>query len=185
MRILLIASGKCGSNALAEALCDHHSLTLINEPFNWSYDDRPDLNVFNVPNNSLVKIIPSANQYPQADFEDWYDFIDWFTCEFDEVYVLDRVNKAEQLMSVLHAHKTGQWSGKYEFAPFTMYKEDTPIIEDFFFISKMIKYCSLGADHDIKYEHLFNVDSAISYSALPIKGLYDKYFNPSLKHMIV
>ena len=192
MKILILASGKCGSSALLSALAEAYSIEPVSEPFNYNlqkevlrklnnegaiyyeYSTRtPHINFdsTNPRNDIVVKCIPAYGQFPG-----WKDFLPlkvnkanmtkFFVdlCKkFDKVIILSRENKAKQLVSVIHAHKFNTWGGSYKTKRFSLEESDIDQIEDFFNIEDILTKISKHLNIEILlYEKLFNEDKSIS-----------------------
>lgn len=131
MKILIIASGRCGSSQLQLALHKELQLPWCSEPFNT------DLKASEIPyqngrltlpqirkpkGEGIVKIC--AHKYvtfKQRDrIERWPDYRDpipfyvKFAHEFDLVICLDRKDEGARILSALHALKHNTWYGKYK-----------------------------------------------------------------------
>lgn len=217
MKVLILASGKCGSSGLLQAIAVGNSLEPISEPFNWdlqnevlaklasegkvffTYNDPTphiNFNPLEPRNNIVVKCIPAYKQFPgfneslpnrinKANMTKF--FID-LSKKFDKTIIISRENKAQQLFSVLHAHKYNTWGGPYEIKPFLLEKSDIEQIEDFFNIQDILVKISKHLNIDIiSYENLFNSEREVSKKEYSKVGdnnfelLYDKYFHPKHK----
>lgn len=86
MRVLVIATIRCGGTYFAETIANNHNLDYIHEP---KYKNLGATN----KNNVVVKILTHA---PFTDIEE----IVKYSKNFDRIYVLDRKDKEEQLRSV-------------------------------------------------------------------------------------
>lgn len=192
MKILILASGKCGSSTLLQALSEDYKLEPISEPFNYdlqrevltklaesgkSYlgldDPTPHINFnpYSIRDNIVVKCIPAYKQFPE-----WKDFLPLkinkanmtkffvdLTKKFDKVILFSRENKAKQLFSVMHAHKYNTWGGSYKVKSFTLEESDIEQIEDFFNIQDILNKISKHLNIEIiSYEKLFNEDKEVS-----------------------
>lgn len=192
MKILILASGKCGSSALLTAIADEYNVEAIYEPFNYDLqrevladlqasgstyfdysDNTPHINFDpNSPRENIaVKCIPAYRQFPswvhilplKINKANMTKFFVDLTKKFDKVILLSRENKAKQLFSVMHAHKYNTWGGSYKVKPFTLEESDIEQIEDFFNIQDILNKISKHLNIEIiSYEKLFNEDKEVS-----------------------
>jgi len=192
VRILILASGKCGSSALLTAIADEYNIEPISEPFNYDLqrevladlqasgsiyfdynDTTPHINFDpNYPRENIaVKCIPAYKQFPnwiptiplKINKANMTKFFVDLTKKFDKVILLSRENKAKQLFSVMHAHKYNTWGGSYKVKPFTLEESDVEQIEDFFNIQDILNKISKHLNIEIiSYEKLFNEDKEVS-----------------------
>ena len=127
MRILMIATGKCGSNTLTNAISEDHQLTWVNEPYNEGvnhanspFTREEKINLID-SDNVIVKCVNGTWQHPNKrlsqfdDIEVRNDFFKSLSKTFDKTILLDRRNESERLFSVLHAHQYNTWAQKEKY----------------------------------------------------------------------
>lgn len=192
MKILILASGKCGSSALLSALSEEYEVEPISEPFNYDLqrqvlqklqeegrtyyeyaDKTPHINLLphQPRENIVVKCIPGIGQYPThsellsrgVNKANMTKFFVDFSKKFDKLIILSADNKAKQLFSILHAHKHNTWGGPYEVKPFDLIPKDLRYFKDFFDIQDILNKISKHFNVEItSYEKLFNEDKEVS-----------------------
>lgn len=175
-KALIIATGRCGSSALARAikeayLCDEW----YDEPFN------PDLNTVNsdtgirefdskqgksyqfaapykdVPKNTVWKCLLTLNNYPKEYWNvDIENFFAEFSKQFEKVILLSRRNHAERLYSMLHGIQHSTWHRRYDALPVHITEDTFESVNDFIEQNNRIEFLSDALDQKIfYYEDLF------------------------------
>lgn len=185
MRILIIGTGKCGSNTLAQAMADSLNLELINEPWHPTLgsEEKAD-RAFTAP-NVIVKCINGAWQHPwrktpdEHQHEDWKtrnEFFEDFSTYFDKTILVDRKDEVKRLFSVMHAHKhdTWHWNGKYTPQEFTVSEEDLHLLYGVFHG----KY-SIGNISDMINEPIFFLEELCNEDYETSKNTYFRIFENS------
>jgi hypothetical protein len=173
-KALIIATGRCGSSALARAikeayLCDEW----YDEPFN------PDLNSTNeitgvrefdenkgksydftapwkdVPPNTVWKCLLTLDNHPE-EYKDIVEFFLDFSKQFEKVILLSRRNNAERFYSLMMGIQHSQWHRRYWPLDVTINAQHFITINDFFDQNKRIETLADKMNTEIfYYEDLF------------------------------
>lgn len=209
MRILMIATGKCGSNSLTNAISEDHHLTWVNEPYNdsmnhsespYSISEKRELvnsdNVIVKCINGLYQHSNSKTQSPYDDIEIRNEFFKSFSKTFDKVILLDRRSESDRIISVLHAHQNNTWSQKekYEIKDVVLNKHWAPYLEHICHQTDSINKLSDDLDLPIyRLEDICTKDYELSektYNNIigtkncKFSYLYETYFHPTHKQGI-
>jgi hypothetical protein len=205
MRVLMIATGKCGSNSLTNAISEDHHLTWVNEPYNegMNHANSPftreeKLNLID-SDNVIVKCVNATWQHPNKrltqfdDIEIRNDFFKSLSKTFDKTILLDRRNESERLFSVLHAHQHNTWNQKekYQIKEVALNEYWIPYLEGACYqkdsINKLSEDLSLPIhrledfcteNYELS-EKTYN--DIIGVKKCKFSHLYDTYFNPKHK----
>lgn len=210
-KTLIIATGRCGSSALARAvkeayMCDE----FYDEPFN------PDLNTVNaqtgvrefdeakgksfdfsapyqeVPPNTVWKCLLTLNNYPK---EFWNinieDFFLEFSKQFENVILLSRRNHAERLYSMLHGIQHSTWHRRYDALPVSITYDTFETINDFVEQNNRIEFLVDMMENQkiFYYEDLFTNQEQSEKTWAKMMGnsnnfesIYLRWLNPDLRY---
>jgi|MDTC01.3.fsa_nt_gb hypothetical protein len=204
MKILIIASGRCGSSQLQLALHRELNLPWCSEPFN------PDLKPSEIPyqegrvtlpqirkpnGEGIVKICAQKYiTFKQRDrIERWYNHYDpipfyvKFAHEFDLVICLDRKDEGARILSALHALKHNTWYGKYKPQKLVLrVNSDQYAINDIIYQKTAVHEIARRLGQEVIYlEDLYEKDwkafFPVDRAFAGISGLSD-YFDPKARY---
>lgn len=199
-KTLIIATGRCGSSALARAIVEEFDYNFYDdfydEPFNpylnttneitgiREFDETKDKSYNftapwkDVPPNTIWKCLLSLDNYPE-EYKDIADFFLDFSKSFDNVILLSRRNHGERLYSLLHAIKHDSWHVKEErhkSKHVILNEDDYQTINDFVYQIETIKFLSKAIDKEIfYYEDLFTDLETSEKTWNKIVGRVDDY----------
>ena len=206
-KALIIATGRCGSSALARAIKDTYDIEFYNEPFNpeinytnpntgerewieelgWNRDFTKDW--IDVPTNTVWKCLNIKNHYPSEFQGSMIEFFTDFSKQFHKTVILTRRNHGERFYSMIHGMKYKSWQIEYHPKDVIINENNLYTVNEFIEQNENLEILSDVLNEEIYYyEDLFTdkESSQITWDKMMGKthdfdSIWLKWFNPRLR----